>query len=182
MPRLIAFLRGINAGPGRIVKMDTLRNIFESLGYSSVESFIASGNIVFRSPSKDMKAIEMKAEIALFETLGFEVAVFLRTDRELAEIAAYNPFSQSQIDTAAEYNIILLSKALDEQAEEQVMDLQSDIDTYHVRGREVYWLRRIKPGMTDLIAPALWKVIGNSCTIRSINTIHRLAEKLGLSK
>ncbi|MGE5225150.1 MAG: DUF1697 domain-containing protein, partial [Omnitrophica WOR_2 bacterium] len=44
MVRFIAFLRAINAGGGRSVKMDTLRQIFGSLGFSYVESYIASGN------------------------------------------------------------------------------------------------------------------------------------------
>ena len=42
----VALLRGINVG-GRNVKMDRLREIFESLGFSNVETFIASGNVIF---------------------------------------------------------------------------------------------------------------------------------------
>ena len=46
MPRYITFLRAINVG-GHTVKMDRLREIFESLGFANVETFIASGNVVF---------------------------------------------------------------------------------------------------------------------------------------
>ena len=44
MPKHFAFLRAINVG-GHTVKMDHLRDIFESLGFSNVETFIASGNV-----------------------------------------------------------------------------------------------------------------------------------------
>jgi uncharacterized protein (DUF1697 family) len=45
-PRLIAFLRAINVG-GHVVKMEALRRIFESLDFADVETFIASGNVIF---------------------------------------------------------------------------------------------------------------------------------------
>ena len=51
MPRYIAFLRAINVGGRHTVKMDFLRDFFESLGFSNVETFIASGNVVFDSSS-----------------------------------------------------------------------------------------------------------------------------------
>jgi len=48
MTRYIAFLRAINVG-GHTVKMEHLRGIFESMGFSNVETFIASGNVIFAS-------------------------------------------------------------------------------------------------------------------------------------
>ena len=46
MTRYIAFLRAINVS-GRRVKMDHVRKLFEALGFSNVETFIASGNVIF---------------------------------------------------------------------------------------------------------------------------------------
>jgi uncharacterized protein (DUF1697 family) len=66
MSRFIAFLRAINAGPGRVVKMDVLRQVFESLGF-------VGGCDVHRERER--------------QTLGHDVAVFIRTDAELKEIA-----------------------------------------------------------------------------------------------
>ncbi len=56
MPRFIAFLRAINVG-GRTVKMDGLRRLFAALGFSSVETFIASGNVVFEATLKNARAL-----------------------------------------------------------------------------------------------------------------------------
>lgn len=64
MPRYVAFLRAINVG-GRTVKMDRLREIFESLGLGDVETFIASGNVIFRSRSTKPQALEKKIERSL---------------------------------------------------------------------------------------------------------------------
>jgi uncharacterized protein (DUF1697 family) len=86
MPRFIAFLRAINVG-GHTVKMDGLRRIFESLGFSSVETFIASGNVIFETRRKNASALERKIASALDNALEYEVATFLRTDEEVVAIA-----------------------------------------------------------------------------------------------
>ena len=46
-----AFLRAINVG-GHVVKMDALRRHFEQMQFTSVQTFIASGNVVFESSSR----------------------------------------------------------------------------------------------------------------------------------
>ena len=83
MPRCVAFLRAINVG-GRTVKMDYLRSLFEDLGFADVETFIASGNVVFESKSKGVEALAKKIESRLGGALGYEVATFLRTDAQIA--------------------------------------------------------------------------------------------------
>ena len=59
MPKLIAFLRAINVG-GHNVKMDALRELFIELGCTNVETFIASGNVIFDSKAKNIKTLENK--------------------------------------------------------------------------------------------------------------------------
>src|SRR5258708_37862568 len=106
MSRFIAFLRAINVGGGRTVKMESLRQVFESLGFSGVATFIASGNVVFEKTAKNTRTLERKIEKRLREALGFEVATFIRTDAELAEVANYKPFRQSESDADADFNIV----------------------------------------------------------------------------
>ena len=60
MFRFIAFLRAMNVGGGRTVKMQSLRQVFESLGFSKVATFIASGNVVFETTKKKTKRLERK--------------------------------------------------------------------------------------------------------------------------
>src|SRR3954451_4103174 len=96
MPRYIAFLRAINVG-GHNVKMAQLRALFEELGFSNVETFIASGNVIFDSPATDVQALEQQIENHLQTALGYAVATFLRSTAELAAVAAYQPFSQAQL-------------------------------------------------------------------------------------
>ena len=108
MSRLFAFLRAINAGPGRVVKMNVLRKAFESLGFVRVATFLGSGNIVFETRAKDIGALERKVERTLQQALGYAVPVFVRTSAELKKIASLEPFNHSET-CGADLNIILLA-------------------------------------------------------------------------
>lgn len=105
MFRFIAFLRAINVGGGRTVKMQFLRQVFESLGFSKVATFIVSGNVVFETTTKKTMALERKIERALKKALGYEVRTFVRKEAELAKIANYRPFPRSKFDETGQCNI-----------------------------------------------------------------------------
>src|SRR3712207_3124941 len=99
MPRFIALLRAINVG-GHTVKMDHLRELFASLGFSNVETFIASGNVIFESPNTDAQALERQIERHLRQALGYDVATFIRSTSELRAIADHRPFAAAELDAA----------------------------------------------------------------------------------
>jgi uncharacterized protein (DUF1697 family) len=177
MPRFTAFLRAINVGGGRTAKMDTLRRLFESLGFSEVETFIASGNVVFKTRTRNSKALESKIEQKLRQSLGYDVAVFVRTGAELARIVRYEPFPDSKRDDALiARNVIFLADALDRELAKKVKALKTVADEFRIRGRETYWLRRRMPGTPFSTVP-LERVIGRRFTIRSSNTVKKIADK-----
>jgi len=176
MPRFIAFLRAINVG-GHTVKMDHLRQLFESLGFSGVETLIASGNVVFETTSKNAKTLERQIENRLQEALGYEVATFLRTGAELATIANYKPFRPSELAAATALNIAFLAEKLDDKSKQKLMALRTEIDNFHVHDREIYWLCRKKQSESTFSNAVLEKTLGQPSTLRGANTVHKLAAK-----
>ena len=178
MPRYIAFLRAINVG-GHTVKMDVLRQHFEALGFANVETFIASGNVVFETSAKNTRTLGKKIEQQLHAALGYEVATFIRTDAELAAIAQYQPFSSSALKTAQALNVAFLAEALDAASQNKLLALKTGIDDFHVHGCEVYWLCRTKQSESTFSNVVLEKTIGRAATLRGINTIQKLAVKYG---
>jgi uncharacterized protein (DUF1697 family) len=177
MRRFIAFLRAINVG-GHTIKMVSLRGFFESFGFSEVETFIASGNVIFSAPPQDPTILELRISAGLRSALGFEVAAFIRTADELAQIAAYRPFLQAELDAAVSNNIIFLPAPLDDPARQRLMELTTDIDSFSANGREVYWLCRRRQSQSTFSNAVLEKTLGVKSTIRGVNTIQKLATRL----
>ena len=182
MFRFIAFLRAINVGGGRTVKMHSLRQVFESLGFSEVATFIASGNVVFETTRKKTKTLERDIERALKETLGYEVRTFVRGEAELAKIASYRPFPQSTFDEAWQSNIIFLADDLNENLKQNVNALVTNTDAFEVHGREIYWRRRRKQNGALFSTVPLEKILDPAFTVRGANTIRRIVAKYCSSK
>ena len=144
MPRFVALLRAINVG-GHVVKMDRLRKIFESLGFSNVETFIASGNVVFESPATNPQTLEKQIESQLQKSLGYEVVTFIRYGSELAARANYKPFAASELDADSNSLYIAFLPARPNGASRQkLMTFRTEVDDLHLHGREIYWLCRTK--------------------------------------
>ena len=173
---MFAFLRAINAGPGRVVKMNVLCEVFESLGFSDVVTFLGSGNVIFETTAKDVSTLDSKIERRLGRVLGRSVPVFIRTLPELKKIAALEPFDDSQI-RGASVNVILLGENLDERSAAKLMTLRTETDGFRVLGREIYWWRRKKPGTSLFATVPLPKVLREPFTVRSTNTIRKLVAK-----
>jgi len=173
--RYFAFLRAINVG-GHTVKMDALRQIFESLGFAGVETFIASGNVTFEAGLQDAVALENTIENRLREALGYEVSTFIRTDPELAAIAHYQPFQQSDPDAAATLNIAFLAAPLDPVSRQKLMALRTEIDDFNVHRCEIYWLCRKKQSESTFSNAVLEKALGRKATLRGVSTVKKMAE------
>ena len=177
--RLFAFLRAINVG-GRNVAMAELRRVFESLGLRDVETFIASGNVVFTSGGQDIRALELLVEDGLRKALGYEVTTFIRNEEELAAIAKCEPFRKSHLQDAAALNVGFLAAPPGPAAKKLIAGFRSEVDDFHVRGREVYWLSRTKQSDSKFNNVRFEKMLNTRATWRGINTIRRLAAKFAL--
>src|ERR1700755_225602 len=99
MERYVAFLRGMNLGKRRI-KNEELRAEFEELGFEDVATFRASGNVVFAAGRKSEAALTKEIEHGLGEALGYEVPVYLRSCKEVAKIAAEEPFEAKAVSAS----------------------------------------------------------------------------------
>jgi uncharacterized protein (DUF1697 family) len=176
MPRFVAFLRAINVG-GHTVTMEELRRLFQALGLKNVETFIASGNVIFESPATNSDALAKRIERHLHKALGYEVHTFLRTDREVADISTYNAFSQAQVAACRALNVAFLAAPLDDAGRKNVMALKTDIDDFHVNGRELYWMCKVGQSESTFSNMRFEKALKVRATFRGINTVARLAAR-----
>jgi len=178
MPRYVAFLRAINVG-GHTVKMDDLRRQFEKLGFTGVQTFIASGNVIFTSPSTDGKALERRIEERLEKALGYAVRTFVRSESEVAKVAGYAPFKPAQVKAARAYCVGFLEAPLTPEQVKAVLALKTADDDLHVNGRELYWVAKKGQGESEFSNALLEKTLKARSTFRGVNTVVKLVAKHG---
>ncbi len=181
MPKFIAFLRAINVG-GHNVRMDALSALFVELGLTKVETFIASGNVIFESKAQNLKTLENKIAEHLHKALGYEVATFIRTVAEVKAVAEYQPFSEAAMQTATALNVGFLAEPLSEEATKNLLAYRNDMDNLHVHHREVYWLCRMKQTDSPFAKKGFEKIAKTKATFRGVNTVRKLATKYPVKK
>jgi uncharacterized protein (DUF1697 family) len=144
-----------------------------------VETFIASGNVIFTSRSRNLAALEKEIESRLRASLGYEVATFVRTAEEVAALAEYKPFDAAQLANAAKgaFCVGFLDKPLDKAAVRGLMAFKTDIDDFHTKGREVFWLCQRRQSESTFSNANMEKALKIRATFRGMNTLVRLAAK-----
>ena len=171
--KYIAFLRAINVG-GHTVKMDRLRSLFEALGFTAVDTFIASGNVIFESPVEDARTLEQQIEAQLRQALGYEVATFIRTPAELAAVPAFQPFPSADLEGNTLY-IGFVQATPNDDARLKLIALQTPLDEFCVHGREFYWLCRTSISQSAVSGAKIERALGTSTTLRNGTTVRKLA-------
>jgi len=177
MARYVAFLRAINVGGSHVVKMDTLRATFEDAGFANVETFIASGNVIFDTRAKDLAALERKIEQVLEACLGYEVATFIRSLEAVTAIALYQPFSPEAMASARALNVGLLKEPLPAATRTALSTLRTDIDDFHTNGSELYWICRKAQSESKISNAVFERALRVKATFRGLRTMAKLAAK-----
>lgn len=173
----VAFLRAINVG-GHVVKMDRLRKLFEGEGYTSVETFIASGNVIFDGAGRT-EGHERAIEAMLKAALGYEVATFIRTGAELRALASHDAFTPGAVARATSFNVAFLAKPLDAKGKKALMALKTRVDDFHLHEREIYWLSQVRQSESAISNAVFEKTLGQRSTVRGISTVRKMAERYG---
>lgn len=176
MNRYVAFLRGMNLGNRRITN-DDLRLHFEALKCEEVATFRASGNVIFAADGESTAKLTKRLEDGLAEALGYEVPVFLRTAKEIAAIAAYDPFDRKErAGSDGKLQVAMLAKKPSVAAARKALKHASREDRLALEQRELYWLPAGRMSDSELDLKALDALLG-PMTIRTEGTIEQIAAK-----
>ncbi|MHA6534492.1 DUF1697 domain-containing protein [Paenibacillus sp. BAC0078] len=175
MNTYIALLKGINVGGNKIIKMQALKAMFESLGYDRVRTYIQSGNVVFESGDTDSDALAEIISRQIMETFGFDVSVLIRSLEQLETVIAGNPFEIFEEEAYKRLYVSFLEKEPSEEALEQLQPYADGADKLIVAGREMYTLYEVSVSKSPLFKVPLEKLLGTSITARNWNTVNKLA-------
>lgn len=165
MTTYVALLRAVNVmGTGKL-PMSELKAICERLGFTGVRTYIASGNVIFRSKDKEAQ-VKAVLEAALAEYAGRPVGVVVRTGKEMAAVLAGNPFPQMPGNKTV---AIFLDAAPSGNALDTVTNRVHE--ELRVGRREIYVYYADGIGEARLKIPA-----AKQGTARNMNTIAKLTE------
>jgi uncharacterized protein (DUF1697 family) len=146
------------------------------MGFRGVETFIASGNVVFEAAGSAADAARTIAA-GLEKALGYDVATFVRTPAELAAIAAHEAFAAADVARSRTQCVGFLAAPLGKAAAAKLMALRTEVDDFHVHGREIHWLCRVGQSESEFSNAVFEKATGVQATFRSITTVRKMAAK-----
>ena len=165
MAVFVALLRAVNVGGTGALPMDELRAICERAGFEGVTTYIASGNVVFRSSLPAAKA-RRRLEVALAKRVGRPVTAMLRTPAELEALLARNPFPRAAPNRLL---VLFLDVAPPQGALEEVKI--PGREEIRLAGREVFIHYPDGMGRSNMRMPLA--AVG---TGRNVNTVRKLLE------
>ena len=171
------FLRGINLGPRRRGGGAHRPIPVEGMGLGAVATITGRRNEVFAAGEEGAAGLEGRIERGLAKSLGFEVAVFVRTAAEVRAIAAHDPFDPAEVEASqGKLQVALLRDRPAATVRKEVLALASDEDRLAFGERELYWLP--SGGIRDsaLNFKAIEQRVG-ATTMRTKGTVEELARK-----
>lgn len=176
MPTYIAMLRGINVGGHKKVAMAELRKSFAALGFDRVQTYIQSGNVVFRAAKGSAAELCKKIENRILADFGFPVPVILRTASEMRKVLQDNPFLKKSGIDISKLHVIFLSAAPQPPAVRKLKDLKTAPEDLRYCGREIYHYCPNGVAESKLFRADFDRLLSVRATSRNWNTVTKLCE------
>src|SRR5690606_30852968 len=123
MAVVISLLRAVNVGGRNVVRMEALRTICESLGFRNVRTWLQSGNVVFTTHERDLKATAAMLGLAIEQELGVRTDVINRTVQEISGVIDRNPFAARKDWITSKMLVTFLADDPGEQTRQQVREI-----------------------------------------------------------
>lgn len=105
-----AFLRGINVGGYNVIKMQDLRDLFLSMGYKGVKTYIQSGNVKFETSEPDIALLKEKLEKQLDKKFNYKSCVILRSFEDLTGIYKLKIFEKHEQESGIKLYVCFSEK------------------------------------------------------------------------
>jgi uncharacterized protein (DUF1697 family) len=171
----VALLRGVNVGGKNMIRMGSLKESFEGMGFGDVATYINSGNIIFKTQECDARKLERSIEGMLSSEYELECKVVVRSLSEMADLVKSLPETWDG-DGHWKYNVIFLRHSIDSENILDGLKPKSDIEQIVYRPGTLLWSARIselsRTGMYKLPSRKLFQEM----TVRNTNTTRKLYE------
>jgi len=174
MSKYVALLRGINVGGKTKVEMPKLKQVFESLGFMEVSTYINSGNVAF-SDSRSARQLPKLIEEAILKEFALNVPVVIRDKANIDMLTKKIPTSWTN-DKVQKTDVLFLWDELDDEDVLRKVVFNPEIEkVIYLPGALVWNIGRenVRQGAgVKLIKSDLYK----SITVRNVNTVRKLGD------
>jgi uncharacterized protein (DUF1697 family) len=182
MQTFISLLRGVNITGHNAIKMTDLAALYRNLGFLSTETYIQSGNVIFKSDTDSpVSDIALKIERAILHKFHFNLRVMIRTVSEMREIISSNPFLSEDRFDPSKMAVIFLHEKVSIAQIQKISDVDYPPDKFKIIGKEIFTFCPNGFGKTKLYTNYFEQKMGVTGTARNwktITTISKIAENL----
>lgn len=175
MTTFISILRGINVGGKNQLKMDALRQLFIDLGFSNVQSYIQSGNVLFQSDESDPQIVKEIIKKEIFDIFNINVPVIVLSVEELRTIIQMNPFIFDKTKETNYLHITFLGEEIDASSFERLKKSAFGNDEFELIYKAIYLYCPDGYGKTKLTNTFFEKKLNIEATTRNWKTSTELA-------
>src|SRR5438105_4524682 len=171
---IISMLRGVNLASHNRIKMDALRTLYESLGLRDPQSYVQSGNVLFRTGERNMAALAKRIEKGIEQTFDIHSRVILRTTAEMRDVVARNPFAKRRDVEPGKLVVNFLAGDPGQEARDKVRAIKADPEELHIDGRELYIYYPNGQAHPKLSFAAVERALNTSGTGRNWNSVTKI--------
>jgi len=176
MAVIISMLRGVNVGGHNKIKMDALRALYESMKLREAQTYVQSGNVIFRTDERYIARLAKRIEDGIERKLGFRPDVILRTATEMREVIARNPFAKRRGIEPSKLLVTFLGSDPGAEAREKILQIKCDPEELRIEGRELYIYFPNGIGRSKLSWAGLEKTLKTPGTARNWNSVTKMLE------
>lgn len=171
----VALLRGINVGGNNMIRMSSLKASFESMGFKDVNTYINSGNIIFRSKERDARKLERNIERMLSKEYQLECKVVVRSFSEIASLVENLPKNWG-VDEQWRHNVMYLRHSIDSADILNLLEVKKDIEEVIYCPGTLLWSVRVSDVTRTSMNKLPGKKMFQDVTVRNFNTTKKLYE------
>jgi uncharacterized protein (DUF1697 family) len=176
MPVLLAFLRAVNVGGHAKIKMDALRELFLSLKFAEPQTYVQSGNVIFKSSERDLVGVAKRIQQGIDKKFGCCPEVVLRTPDDLRAVISKNPFRNRSNIEPGKLLVSFLATEPAKDAEKSLAALRIRPEELHLIGRELFIYFPNGQGKSRLPWARVDKALQTAGTGRNWNSVTKILE------
>ena len=174
--RYIALLRGINVGGNNLIKMLDLRSSFANMGFTDVETYIQSGNVLFSSKQSNKAKLTALIEEALSEAFSYESKVVVVSAGEMERVVAQAPKGFGKDLEQYRYDVLFVKEPLTASEALKEVPTTPGVDTAHAGDHALYFRRLASQAAQSKLNKLVQRPLYKNLTVRNWNTTIKLLE------